>query len=395
MKLEFTEKKALYVVWFGIIIIAIAGLLFFIKGSWNYGVNKSIDESKIAAYGDFIAGTVGTLFSLAGIILFYIALRDQRKDFHTNQQAFNKQIESFEQQVKEFELQRKELAETRKVYEEQSKTLKSQRFEDTFYSFMNVFIERRKSLALGDYNEFFKNISAKLHIENLEPGFIGLEQIKKEYEHVYIECRSQIASYFIIFYRLLKMIELSGVDDKDTYHKILRSIVSKDELLVLYYNYHSRFGQKPIPIALKYEYFKHLEKLSKIELKILLKNSDPIFALNNLVDTLSESVISCIRKAKSLDEGDVVVEFQIMSGVFARIEVSDELRVDFITDSDKELIFERTREDFLLLFENLLVDVIYSSYFSSFESRNLLRVTIDDRNQKIESFRFQNINHIS
>lgn len=395
MKIIYSENKATYLVLTGVAIVIISGCIFLFKGSWIYDVNSEIEESKIGAFGDFIAGIVGTIFSLAGIILFYVALNEQRKDIKTNEEALKNQIQIFNQQISEFEFQRKELAETRKVYEEQTKTLKSQRFEETFYSYMNVFIERRKQLSADDYNEYFRGIANRLNIQGLNPGFVGLEKIKKLYEDVYIESRSQLASYFIIFYRLLKMIELSGIDDKEIYHKILRSIISKDELLVLYYNYHSRFGQKPIPIALKYEYFKHLEKLAKFELKVFVKPNDSLFELNNLADTLSETVINCIKKAKNLDEDDIILELLISPGAFVRIAISNELIIDFITDSDVHQLFDRSIEEFLILFEHLLIDIIYSSYFSSFVIENLKRSTTIERNQKIESFKFTNISHIS
>jgi len=394
MKFTYSENKASYLVISGIIIFVISVLIFLLKGSWIYNYHDNIDEGKIGGFGDFIGGTIGTVFSLAGIILFYVALKEQRKDFKTNEQALNNQIEAFNQQIKEFELQRVELSETRKVYEDQSKTLKSQKFEETFYSYLNVFIERRKTLAPSDYNDFFKARTQELKLESLMPGYKGISQLKNAYERVYMENRSQLSPYFIIFYRILKMIEMSEVEDKATYHKILRSILSKDELLILYYNYHSRFGQKPIPIVLKYEYFKHLEKLSKLELQIQLIPNDQLFSLNTLVDTLSEKINQCIQKAKNLDEGDVVLEIEISKGAFVRIEIIDDLKIQLITDVGINDLFNRTLENFSTFFEHLLIDIIYSSYFADFEDTYLQRVTTNDRNQIIESYSFNPINHI-
>lgn len=358
-------------------------------------LNHQISEEKIGQFGDFVGGLIGSLFTLVGVILFYVALRDQRKDFATSQETLKVQLSAFQQQVREFELQREELAQTRKVFEDQSTTLKLQKFEDTFYSFMSVFIEKRKYLSLGDYNEYFQAKITEFKIQDAQPGHLGLMQIKKAYEKLYVENRSQLSSYFIIFYRLLKMIETSDIHEKETYHKILRSIISKDELLILYYNYHSRFGKKPLPIVLKYEYFKHLEKLSKLELKMLLLPNDELFTLNNLVDAISDSIVQSIQKAKNIEEEEVINEFQISDGAYVRVEVIDNLRIQLITDLNTDSIFQRNIDEFTTLFEHLLIDIIYSSYFVIFKEDDLERVTTNDRNQIIESFKFININHIS
>lgn len=392
----FSENTALISIGIGLAILVISLLIFLSKGDWDYSFKDKINEEKIGQFGDFIGGIIGSLFSLVGVVLFYVALKDQREDFKTNQTTLKLQIDAFQQQVKEFELQREELTQTRKVYEDQSRTLKAQKFEETFYSFMNVFIERRKTLSDIDYNKFFKDKINEFDIEDLQPGYIGLTQIKKAYESLYIEYRSQLSSYFIIFYRLLKMIEVSDILDKDTYHKILRSIVSKDELLILYYNYHSRFGKKPLPIILKYQYFKHLEKLSKIEIKTLLNEGDDVFSLNSLVDSLSENIVECLERAKNIEEEEeeVVFEFKISEGAFIRIEIISDLNIHLINDLTNPTLFGRSVDEFITLLEHLLIDIIYSSYFVLYNDANLQRMTTNDRNQMIESFRFKGVNHI-
>lgn len=390
-----SEKAALGSIILGLTILAASIFIFLFRGSWDFSLNHQISEEKIGQFGDFVGGLIGSLFTLVGVILFYVALRDQRKDFATSQETLKVQLSAFQQQVREFELQREELAQTRKVFEDQSTTLKLQKFEDTFYSFMSVFIEKRKYLSLGDYNEYFQAKITEFKIQDAQPGHLGLMQIKKAYEKLYVENRSQLSSYFIIFYRLLKMIETSDIHEKETYHKILRSIISKDELLILYYNYHSRFGKKPLPIVLKYEYFKHLEKLSKLELKMLLLPNDELFTLNNLVDAISDSIVQSIQKAKNIEEEEVINEFQISDGAYVRVEVIDNLRIQLITDLNTDSIFQRNIDEFTTLFEHLLIDIIYSSYFVIFKEDDLERVTTNDRNQIIESFKFININHIS
>lgn len=132
------EKVGLLISLIGILLIILGLYLFLIHGNWEK--SSVLDESKIGQFGDFIGGVVGTLFALAGVILYYAALVDQRKDFKTNQDALNLQVKALNQQIVEFQEQRKELEITRQIYEQQNRTMKIQQFESNFYSYLNVYI---------------------------------------------------------------------------------------------------------------------------------------------------------------------------------------------------------------------------------------------------------------
>ncbi len=81
-----------------------------------------------SSIGEFFGGTVGTIWTLAGIILFYLALIYQRR---------------------ELELQRKELVETGQILDRQSQTIELQQFENTFFSFSNFIEKLHGRLKLG------------------------------------------------------------------------------------------------------------------------------------------------------------------------------------------------------------------------------------------------------
>lgn len=108
---------------------------FFFNFFNSHGLVVGID--KVGDFGGFVGGIIGVVWSLAGVILFYVSIRDQKIDIKTNRDTLNTQVDALKQQVKEFELQRKELELTRAVYEEQSKTLKLQQFETTFFNLLN------------------------------------------------------------------------------------------------------------------------------------------------------------------------------------------------------------------------------------------------------------------
>ena len=77
------------------------------------------DHTLLGMAGEFIGGTVGSIWALAGVILFFLALIYQKK---------------------ELELQRIELHENRKIMDSQSKTIAIQQFENTFFQLLNFHI---------------------------------------------------------------------------------------------------------------------------------------------------------------------------------------------------------------------------------------------------------------
>lgn len=151
------EKVGLLISLIGILLIILGLYLFLIHGNWEK--SSVLDESKIGQFGDFIGGVVGTLFALAGVILYYAALVDQRKDFKTNQDALNLQVKALNQQIVEFQEQRKELEITRQIYEQQNRTMKIQQFESNFYSYLNVYITIKNNLNSGSEQKDFLKTS--------------------------------------------------------------------------------------------------------------------------------------------------------------------------------------------------------------------------------------------
>jgi hypothetical protein len=123
----------------GIIVIAIS--LILLLPFRNYFSAEPVDNELIGQFGDFIGGIAGSFWALAGVIMFYVALHEQRKDFETNREILSAQLD-------EFKLQQLELAETREVFKEQSETLRIQRFENSFFSMVNSFNDLVKSFSI-------------------------------------------------------------------------------------------------------------------------------------------------------------------------------------------------------------------------------------------------------
>ena len=255
-----TEKSSKILLWLGIILFAIGIILFLWKE--NFSNDNVINSEKIAQFGDFIGGIIGSVWSLAGVILFYVALTEQREDIKINRETLNAQVDALHQQIKEFELQRSELKETRKVFKEQSETLKIQRFENTFFQLINLHHEIIDKLTLGNGMDtlekrevFTKGLSfIKSNIHQNTHTFEIMQQAKysvtnkteaeekliASYKTFYTtETRQLFSHYYRNIYHIFKFIyttKLIEKEKKQFYASLIRAQLSSDELELIYYN---------------------------------------------------------------------------------------------------------------------------------------------------------------
>lgn len=173
-------------------------------------------------------------------------------------------------QKKELSLQRQELEDTRKELEaqkdefiEQNKTLRHQRFEDTFFNMMHLQQSITNSLTYtlivnvrqedGSYKEIrenyqgrdvFKAIFENASVRETEDSrvFIGMRDylIEKGLEaYKRAEITTRFDHYFRHLYRMLKFVTYSPlIDDSERYEysALIRSQLSRYELVWLYYN---------------------------------------------------------------------------------------------------------------------------------------------------------------
>ena len=150
MKKILTENFSKILLLSGIAILFL-GIGLFLWQDYSINLSDKIQSDKVAQFGDFVGGLVGSIWSLAGVVLFYVALKEQRNDFAVNRDVFKAQTKALEQQIKEFELQREELHETRKVFILQNETLNFQRFESTFFNLLELHHKIIKEINSGKY----------------------------------------------------------------------------------------------------------------------------------------------------------------------------------------------------------------------------------------------------
>lgn len=260
-----SEKFSKILIYSGIILIFICLIIF----SYNevfFDFTKTVKADKFGQLGDIIGGFIGSLWALAGVILFYSALRDQRIDIVNNQKALNAQIDALKIQAQEFQLQRKELVETRSVFKEQSKTLKLQQFEYTFFNMLNLhhqiinsidFNEKRKEIPLesleglkvppkniainhkgrGSFANLYNRYSKYYFRYEMLDIFDGqLEVISNSYRDFYDKFQAEIGHYFMNLYQIVQFVDTNSQSESQIYADLIQAQISCYEMLLLFYH---------------------------------------------------------------------------------------------------------------------------------------------------------------
>ncbi|GIU42538.1 hypothetical protein TUM4438_09350 [Shewanella sairae] len=162
-----SEKFSRVLIFIGVSLL----FLFIISFTYKailFDFNVSIKTDVFGQFGDIVGGVVGSLWALAGVILFYSGLKEQRHDIQTNRDALKEQIKALNYQKEEMALQREEYAMARRVFEQQSDTLKEQsktsriqQFESNFYSLLNIYIGIKSEL-IKEKHDFINDINNEL-----------------------------------------------------------------------------------------------------------------------------------------------------------------------------------------------------------------------------------------
>jgi len=306
----FSEKTGKVLAIFGISTILISAIIFIIFGNWKF--SSVLDESKVAMFGDFIGGVVGSILAFAGIILYYVALKEQRREISISQKALEYQVEALNHQIKEFRDQTNEMQETRKTYEKQTiefekqtQIAKLKQFDSSFYSLLNVYIDLKKNLDVKDSNRnFFKTLYEKLKRIDFNDSAIEKKygQIINNYIEIFYQNYSNLVHYFNTVYRLIQMIDRSEIEnyEKEVYAKILRSQFTSYELLLLYYDYHSPFGEKVRLLSFKYQLLKHLPILDRIEYEFE-ENGRVKSLLSLFLSSMNQLIVENFRKFNDIE----------------------------------------------------------------------------------------------
>lgn len=101
-KILLSERTALTLLVSGFTLMIVFLFVFMLASNEGFSLHSRPDTNLISKYGDIIGGVTGSLWALAGVVLFYLALESQKESYELNRKSFDKQIEALENQIEEF-----------------------------------------------------------------------------------------------------------------------------------------------------------------------------------------------------------------------------------------------------------------------------------------------------
>jgi hypothetical protein len=259
------EGFSISLIWIGILLIIIifgAALLDTFVFNW---VSMS-QNNKIGNIGQLLEGTVGSIWALAGVVLYYEALRFQRLELKS--------------QRHEFELNRQEVIEQTQQLRAQNQTLWMMTFENTFFQLVFLhneivssityetfdIVENREKVIAGRqcffnyYNEFrsiFNN-----NVDMMGAVFPDKEEVQailnESYMTFYNRHQEALGHYLRNIQTIIKFIDASEVKNKWFYTNLFHDHLSNYELIMLLYHCISEIGLKLKPLVEKYSLLENI-----------------------------------------------------------------------------------------------------------------------------------------
>ena len=98
------ENKAVLLIWGGIVAIIVSVFLFVYKQ--ELFIFGSIQAEKFGMSGDFVGGLIGSLWALAGVLLFYTALKYQKNELKLQREQLIVQQKELHEQTIQFSNQK-------------------------------------------------------------------------------------------------------------------------------------------------------------------------------------------------------------------------------------------------------------------------------------------------
>lgn len=210
------------------------GVLALWAGSWWWISQHFQNSNERGTFGDMF-GAINALFSglaFAGLIVTLLY------------------------QKEELTLQREELKATRDEFKEQNKTLKRQRFENTFFNMLSLQQEIVTNLSYSQYQgrqtfemAYISDLRYKISLSG--PTAFSSSQTTTRFDHYF--------RHLYHIYKYLNTTTLITDDERYDYASIVRSQLSDYELVILFYNCLTEYGcEKFKPLIEKYTVFNNL-----------------------------------------------------------------------------------------------------------------------------------------
>lgn len=218
--------------------------------------------------GDFLGGTMVGIWSLAGLILIYVAFLGQKQQMIYQQQELKLNRDDLELNRQEIQQTNTTLKLQRKEMAQQNETAKRQQFESLFFNMIDTHLKIVDDLDttfsvyddfIGnnkDYNSIGRDVFMNAFVLYIRPEKDGKDRIDA-YQRLYGEKSAEFGHYYRFLYRIISRIDEqqfisrswfdpTGNPDREfalynyeiryEYTSIIRSLLSDEELEMLFYN---------------------------------------------------------------------------------------------------------------------------------------------------------------
>lgn len=257
------------------------GVFLFISGIVIFMLPHQYHD-KFGAFGEFFGGIIGSFWSLAGVFLFYSALKNQAMEFDAQREQLDLQRDELKLQRNELRLQRYETELQRKEFERQTQqlvaqneTLSVQKFENTFFHLLSL---HNDIVSSNEARDLGKKWAKTLYIR-----FIGnyqrIAERQKDLDKKELICKAYMIfpkrieyldRYFNNLTYCFKFIELSNIPNKKFYVSLIRAQLTVHEQLFLFYFGISEFSDETlIKILEENNFFEELPTDELIEINHL------------------------------------------------------------------------------------------------------------------------------
>jgi len=274
-----SERVAVLFMVIGVLVILFSLGISFANSEHYFNVELSLGE-----FGEFIGGFVGSLWSLAGILLFYSALVYQREELAEQKGILVTQTDAMIFQSKELE--------------RQNDTLQKQKQEETFFHLLRFHIDLVETLTFesndidmqtgkmqkhqvrgrntfGEFYNVFKRFYSK-YLEHLSDAGVDEDSLKgvieTSYTSFFTEFRYELGHYFRNIINLLLFIDRANEEDKHFFLSILFSQISVYEMSLIFFHGLTSENKELKVFIEKYALMQDLYQDDLIKLNINLYN---------------------------------------------------------------------------------------------------------------------------
>lgn len=191
-------------------------------------------DASFGTFGDFFGGVLNPILTFLTFMGLLITIVIQQKELRSSRIEFKGQKEALQLQQIEMRIQS---------------------FDNKFFQMLNLFNDIKKQLYLQNNEVFKKLVDTFKHITDTEDFNVKFIEINNQHDTTF-------KYFFLNLYQLLNYIDMQAPSEgmKKNYANIIRAQLSKNELILLFYNcigIKQISGRRYIDLVNKYEFFEH------------------------------------------------------------------------------------------------------------------------------------------